>query len=54
MTDLILIIVFGAMLFAGGFIIRAIDSFIARYVIKCTGADKEADECERSGAAESE
>ena len=42
MSDLALIIVFAAMLAAGGFIIRKIDFFIARHVVKYPEGSEEA------------
>ena len=42
MSDLILVIAFAAMLAAGGFIIRKIDFFIARRVVKYPEGSEEA------------
>ena len=42
MSDLVLLIVFTVMLAAGGFIIRKIDFFIARHVVKYPEGSEEA------------
>lgn len=48
MSDIIMIVVFMAMLLAGAGIFKEVDSFIARHVIKCTGTKEEAHEHEQS------
>ena len=48
MSDVIMIIVFMAMLLAGTGIFKEVDSFIARHVIKYTGIKEEEHEHEQS------
>ena len=50
MSDVLMIIVFMAMLLAGTGIFKEVDSFIARHVVKCTGIKEEAHEHEQSEA----
>ena len=54
MRTLILIIAFAGVLLAGDVVMKFVDSFIARHVVKCNGNDAEEQEHEEPETAAEE
>ena len=54
MTDLVIVLVFVGMIAAGAWIMKAVDSFINRYVVQYSDEDGEEEKHERSETARKE